>query len=803
MIVGGGVVGTSLAYHLARNGQDEVLLLEQGELAGGTTWHAAGLVGRLRTSNSLTRINKASAELYARLERETGVSCGWRQTGSLILGRSKDRMTQLRRTVAMAEVFGVEAEIIDPSRCGELWPHIDADQVFGGAWLPHDGRVVPKDLVAALAAGARQNGARIHERVRVTEVLREGNVVNGVRTDDGGEIGAESVVLCGGMWTRSLARTCGVSVPLWPVEHHYVVSASIDGVHDHLPVGRDPDLAIYFRPEGDRIVLGAFQERSRAWNVDPVPGDFSFQLLDPDWETFEVPLAAGKQLIPALRTTEFPDFVNGPESFTPDNAFIMGPGPGASGLWLAAGFNSVGIASAGGAGAVLAEWMTDGHAPMDLWSVDPTRFAPCHDQRAFLESRVEEVLGLHYQMAWPNREFETGRDLIRSGHHDRLVERGARFGQKMGFERPNWFDADGASGRARDYDWTRPGWHRAVAREVGALRNDVAVLDQSSFSKLRIEGADAVALLQWLCANDVDVDPGRLVYTALLNERGTFESDVTVVREAADRFLVITSSAQTWHDYWWIVDHIDDRDVAVTDVTRAAGVLGLMGPRARDVLAACTDADLSNEAFPFASSRRIRIGDTDALALRITYVGELGWELHVPTDSMAAVYERLLSAGEAHRIRDAGHYAINACRLEKGYRAWGADISPDDTPLEAGLSRFCRMDIPFLGREAVAKQRAEGVGRRLMQFRLEAPDAMLWGQEPILRDGVLAGYTTSGFFGYTLGVPVGLGYVKGAAPVNKEWLLAGTYTIVVDGTPIPATASLQPFHDPRSERVRA
>jgi len=805
VIVGGGVIGMAVAYHLAEQGHDEVLVLEQGELAGGTTWHAAGLVGRLRTSNSLTRINKTSAELYARLERETGVSCGWRETGSLILGRSADRMVQLRRTVAMAEVFGVEAEIITPGRCQELWPHIDGEQVLGGAWLPHDGRVIPKDLVAALAAGARQRGATIVEGVEVVEVRREGGRVVGVKTD-AGAVGAETVVLCGGMWTRALAATCGVSVPLWPVEHHYVVSAAIDGVHDQLPVGRDPDLAIYFRPEGNRIVLGAFQERSRAWKVDPVPADFSFDLLEPDWETFATPLAGGRRLIPALRDAEFPDFVNGPESFTPDNSFIMGPGGGVDGLWIAAGFNSVGIASAGGAGSALASWITDGHAPMDLWSVDPSRFAPVHDDRGFLEARVEEVLGLHYQMAWPTREFETGRDLIKTPMDDLMRERGASFGQKMGFERPNWFARD-AAGREPGYDWVRPGWLGAVTEEVRAVREEVALFDQSTFSKLSVEGPDAAAVLQWLCANDVDVEPGRLVYTAMLNERGTFESDVTVVREADDRFLVITSSTQTWHDYWWIVNNARHRRVEVKEVTRDAGVIGVMGPNSRSVLSALSEAAFDNDAFPFATAQSIVLAETPVRALRITYVGELGWELHVPPARMPDVYRALLAAGGDHGVRDGGHYAINACRLEKGFRAWGADISTDDTPVEAGLARFCRLNIPFLGREAVARQKEAGARKRMLQFALTASDSMLWGQEPILRDGVLVGHTTSGFFGPTLGTPIGMGYVtrsalEGGGSPTKDWLLSGSYAIVVNGEPVAARASLAPLYDPQGARVR-
>ena len=799
VIVGGGAMGTSLAYHLVRHGHDEVLLLEQGELAGGSTWHAAGMVGRLRTSNSLTRINKESVELYSRLEAETGVSCSWRQTGSLIVGRSEERMVQLRRTVAMAEVFGVEAEIIDRDRCAELWPHMDAAQVLGGAWLPHDGRVVPQDLVASLAAGARSRGAVLQEGVRVTEVLREGDRVVGVRTDQG-DVSAEHVALCGGMWTRDLAARCGLTVPLWPVEHHYVVSEPIAGTHDDLPMLRDPDLKIYVRPEGDRMMLGAFQDRSKPWDVDPVPGDFSFGLFEPDWPGFADPLAAGRKLIPALRDAEFPDFINGPESFTPDNSFILGPGPGVDGLWSAAGLTRGASPTAGGAGRVLAEWMTEGSATMDLWSVDPTRFGAMHNDPSFLQSRVGEVLGLHYQMAWPNREMETGRGLLESPLHDSLAARGACFGQRAGWERPNWFARPGED-PVNEYAWGRQNWHGAVAEEVRAVREGVALFDQSSFGKIRVSGPESRDLLQRLCANNVDVDPGKLVYTAMLNQRGTFESDLTVLR-LPDCFILVTSSGQRWHDLAWVRANARGMGVEVEDVTQAVGVIGIMGPHTRALMSRLTDHDLGNESFPFGTAQRFQLAGATVSALRITYVGELGYEVHVDPSDMVRVHTALHEAGEDLGLRDAGHYAVNACRLEKAYRAWGAELSPDDTPVQAGLSMFCDLSKDFLGREVVVRQRESGVTRRLVQLVLEDPEPVLWGQEPILRDGAVVGHTTSGAYGHTLGGAVGLGYVRGPERVTKDWLVAGRYDVVVNGHPVSARASLRPAYDPKSARVR-
>ena len=551
VIVGGGIIGCSVAYHLAKLGWKDVVLLEQNELAGGTTWHAAGLVGRLRTTNSMTKINKYSAELYASIEQETGHSVGWKQVGSLILGRSRERMHQLHRTAAMAEWFGVEVQILSPEAALEKWPLVRIDDILGAAWLPHDGKLIPKELTLALAKGARKHGATIHERVRVTEVLHQQGRATGVRTAEG-EIRADYVVLAGGMWTRELGLRCGVTLPLYPVEHHYVVTEPIAGAFDELPVGRDPDLCLYFRGEGDAVMLGAFQAHSKAWNVERIPDTFSFQLLEPDWEKFSVPLANGKHRIPALQTSKFAKFVNGPESFTPDNNFLLGETPELKHLFVASGFNSVGIASAGGAGKYLAEWMTDGQPSIDLWSVDVRRFAPWANNARYLRERVTEVLGLHYQMAWPNREPETGRGLRRTAIHDRLAAQGASFGVKNGWERPNWFARPGQP-PAMEYSFGRQNWFDNHAAEHRAARERVAVFDQSGFSKFRVEGADATRLLQRVCGNNVDVPPGKTVYTGLFNQRGGFESDLTAVRLGAEEYYLISGTSQTVRDPDWIL----------------------------------------------------------------------------------------------------------------------------------------------------------------------------------------------------------------------------------------------------------
>ncbi|MBX3732167.1 MAG: GcvT family protein [Verrucomicrobiae bacterium] len=821
IIIGGGIAGASVAYHLTALGVREVVLLEQGALAGGTTWHAAGLVGRLRTSTSLTAINKYSAELYARLERETGHPVGWKQVGSLILGKSRDRMVQLHRTCAMAAYFGVESHLISPAEAFEKWPLIRHEDLLGAAWLPHDGKVIPREVVTALALGARSRGARVFEGVRVLDILHRNGRAEGVRvqvpasSDPNGAtevrtLTAEWVVLTGGMWARELGLRCGVSLPLHPVEHHYVVSHPIPGAFDELPVGRDPDLCLYFRGEGGSVMLGAFQAESKPWAVDAVPPGFSFQLLEPDWEKFSVPLANGRHRIPALATSGFERFVNGPESFTPDNQFLLGETPELRGLFVACGFNSVGIASAGGAGKCLAEWMLEGQPGMDLWSVDVRRFGPWANNRNYLRARVVEVLGLHYQMAWPNREPETARHVRLSPLHERLAAHGACFGVKAGWERPNWFArADtGAALPRTEYGWGRQNWFGNHAAEHRAAREGVALFDQSGFGKLRVSGPDAAAFLNRLCANRVDVPVGCLVYTAMLNDRGGFESDLTVVRLASETFQWVTGTTQARRDQDWLLRHrLPGERVEILDVTAASGVIGVMGPAARTLLARVTDADLSPGAFPFGTARVIGVGSATAHALRVTYVGELGWELHLPVEQTLPAYDVLWAAGQDLGIADAGHFAIQSLRIEKGYRAFGAELSPDETPLEAGLGFAVAWDKPggFMGRDALEAQRRSGVSRRLALFALEDPEPVLWGSEPILREGRTVGYTTSGAYGHTVGASVAMGYVKhpDGDAASADWVLAGRYEVLLNGSRIPARVALRPWYDPDRRRILA
>ena len=800
VIVGGGVIGCSVAYHLAKAGWKDVVLLEQNQLGGGTSWHAAGLVGRLRNTSTLTKINQYSVALYSSLEKETGHSVGWKQVGSLIVARSKERMNQLYRTAAMSEWFGVEVQMISPEAAQAKWPLLRVDDILGAAWLPHDGKVIPKEIAIALAKGAQSRGASIVESVRVTGVERTGTRVTGVRTNQG-TIKADYVVLTGGMWTRQLAQDSGVQVPLYPVEHHYVVTEPIEGAFDELPVGRDPDLCIYFRGEGNAVMLGAFQASSKPWMVNRVPDDFSFQLLEPDWATFAEPLRHGKHRIPALETAKFAKFVNGPESFTPDNNFIMGAVPGLPNLFVAAGFNSVGIACAGGAGKYLAEWMTEGHPTLDLWSVDIRRFGAWADNTAFLRARVTEILGLHYQMAWPNREFETGRDLRRSPIHDRLAAQGACFGVKSGWERPNWFGLPGSK-PAVEYSFGRQNWFDRHAEEHHAARQAVALFDQTGFSKFLVRGPDALAVLQRICGNGMDVPVGKTVYTGLFNDRGGFESDLTAFRAGPSEFYLVSGTTQATRDADWIRTQIRlEEETDVVDVTTNYGVLGLMGPNSRELLNRVTTVDLSNQAFPFLSGEEIAIGMATVRALRVTYVGELGWELHVPIEQMPLVYDTLWEAGQDLGLRNAGHYAINSLRLEKGYRAWGAELSPDDTAIEAGLGFAIDWKKDFLGRESLLAQKQTGVKRRLVIFVLEDPEPILWGGEPIYRDGKAVGYTTSGSYGHTLGAAVGMGYVNHSGTVTPGLLEAGRYEINVLGRRYAARAFLRPPYDPDRKRV--
>jgi glycine cleavage system aminomethyltransferase T/glycine/D-amino acid oxidase-like deaminating enzyme len=803
VVVGGGVIGTSTAYHLAALGWTDVVLLEQGSLSCGTTWHAAGLVGQLRASEGGTRLVQYSGELYARLEAETGLSTGYQQCGGVIVARTPDRMTQLRRTAATAEAFGLECSMMTPGEARERWPLMAVDDLLGAIWLPGDGRANPTDLTMALARGARSRGVRVVEHTRVVDVLTAHGAVTGVRTDRG-DVEAEVVVNCAGQWAAQVGRLAGVSVPLHSCEHFYVVTDQVAGLTPGLPILRDPDGYTYFKEEVGGLVVGGFEPVAKPWVApDEIPFPFEFALLDEDWDHFAVLMDSALLRIPALQDTGVRKLYNGPESFTPDNQFLMGEAPNLRGFFVGAGFNSVGIASAGGAGRALAEWVVEGEPTSDLVSVDIRRFAPFHAGHRWLRERVVEILGLHYAVPWPNRELESARRVRQSPFHDRLVRRNAGHGTRMGWERPNFFAPPGED-PTLEYSWARPSWLPWSVVEQRATRQAVAVFDQTSFSKYLVVGRDAEATLQWLCTNDVAVPVGDVVYTGLLNRRGTYESDLTVTRVADGEYLLVSSSATTVRDQHWIRRHVPDgHDTRVLDVTSSQAVLGVMGPRSRELLAVLSQDSFDD--FGFGTSREVRIGYATVRATRITYVGELGWELYLPVDQAVGVYDDLVRAGAGLGLVDAGYYAIESLRLEKGYRAFGRELTPDHSPVEAGLLFACKLgtDIDFLGRPALEAARAAGPPRRLVSFVVADPDPMLWGGELVARDGAAVGQVTSAAWGATVGACVGLAYVADPAGVTTaDWVRSGSWTVDVGGEVHPVTVGLRAPYDPDNRRVR-
>ncbi|WP_245479687.1 GcvT family protein, partial [Hansschlegelia zhihuaiae] len=703
VIVGGGIVGCSLAHHLTGLGWRDVVVLEQGRLSSGTTWHAAGLVGQLRSQSSMTRLIRYSAELYARLEAETGLATGWKQCGSITVARTPERMTQLRRMIASARAQGVEIHELSPHEAGERWPVMRTDDLLGGVWLPGDGKANPTDLTQALARGARAGGARIFEKTKVTGVDISDGRIRSVSTAQG-EIACETVAICAGQWSRAFGRMCGVSIPLHSAEHFYLVTEKIEGVRPDLPVMRDPDGYIYFKEEVGGLVMGGFEPDAKPWGMDGIPDNFEFQLLADDHEQFEILMENALVRVPALETARIRTTVNGPESFTPDNNFLLGETPGVRGLFIGAGFNSAGIASAGGAGRALAEWMVAGEPTQDLWPVDIRRFAAFNANPAWLKARVKETLGLHYAMAWPNRELTTARPFRVSPLHERLATKGAVFGSRMGWERPNYFST-GAHDREIAYGFGPPNWLGACAAEQKAAREAVALFDMTSLAKFRFEGPDAEAALQKICAADMALAVGDSAYSAMLNARGGIEAEVTVARLSRDAFLIVSGAGQAVRDADWIRRHlVSETRATLTDVTSAYCVLGLMGPRSRALLAELTDAPLDDRAFPPNALREVAIGYATGLAARRSYVGELGYELFVPTEFALGVYDALVAAGGRHGLKDAGYYAIDALRIEKGFRAWGRETSPDLTPFEAGIDGAIdfRKD-GFIGWEAATR----------------------------------------------------------------------------------------------------
>lgn len=804
VIIGGGIIACSTAYHLVRAGVRDVVVLERHKLTSGSTFHAAGLVGQLRSNANITRLLKYSVELYNRLEQETGQATGFRQNGGLRLACNSERMTEIKRQATTAHSFGLEMHILSPREAQEMWPLMDSADVVGAAYLPSDGQANPSDLTQALAKGARQGGARVVEGVRVTGIRVDRGRVRAVVTD-AGEVACESVVNCAGQWAPEIARMVGVNVPLSSMQHQYMVTERIDGVESGLPTLRDPDGLIYFKEDVGGLAMGGYERRPLAWGERGIPEGFNFTLLDPDFDQFEPLMTSGLHRVPGLAEAGVRELINGPEAFTPDGNFILGEAPEVRGFYVGAGFNAYGIAAAGGAGWALAAWVAAGEQPIDLAPVDIRRFGQPHRSAAWVRARTIEATGKHYTMAWPHEEPESGRPARVSPLYERLRTAGACFGEKLGWERANWFARDGQA-PVDVYTYGRQNWFDNVGDEHRAVRERVGLFDQSSFAKFLMIGPDAARALSWICANDVDRGIGRITYTQMCNRHGGIECDLTVARLAEDRFYIVTGTGAATRDFDWVRRSIPaDADAHLVDVTSANAVISVMGPRSRELLAGVTTADLSNSAFAFATCREIAIGGAPVLAMRVTYVGELGWELHMPSETAPAVYDRLAAAGAALGVANCGYRAIESLRLEKGYRAWGSDITSDDTPLEAGLGFAVKLksNVPFQGREALLAQRESGVKKRLACFTVADPDVVLLGRETIYRDGERVGYLSSAGWGYTVERNIGYGYVRARHPIDKAFLDAGRYELEVAGDKVACELHTKPLYDPAMARVKA
>ncbi len=802
VIIGGGIVGCSTAYHLGKLGWTDTVLLERKKLTSGTTFHAAGLVGQLRTSANITQLLGYSVDLYRRLEAETGLQTGWKMNGGLRLACNAERWTEVKRQATTAHSFGLEMHLLTPREAQDLWPLMAIDDLVGAAYLPTDGQANPSDITQSLARGARMAGVTIFEDTAVTRIIVEDGRVRGVETPEG-TIECEKVVICAGQWTRVLAATVGVNVPLVSMEHQYMVTERIEGVTPDLPTLRDPDRLTYWKEEVGGLVWGGYEPNPKPWAVTGIPEGFHFELLTSDFDHYGQFMEDAIARVPALANAGVKQLINGPESFTPDGNFILGEAPEQAGIFIGAGFNAYGIAAGGGAGMALAEWVAKGEAPYDLWPVDIRRFGRVHGSTDWVRARTVEAYGKHYTIAWPSEEMTSARPVRRSPLYAHLKAAGACFGEKLGWERPNWFAAAGEVAVDR-YSYDRPGWFDAVAREHHAARNAAVLIDQTSFAKFTLKGPDAAQALNRIAAGNVDRAVGSLTYTQMLNARGGIECDLTVARVAQDEFYIVTGTGFATHDFDWISRNLGGFQAELVDVTGGFAVLSLMGPRARDILGRVCPDDLSNAAAPFGSARRISVAMCPVLALRVTYVGELGWELHMPVEVAVTVYEALMAAGAGDGLVNAGYRAIETLRLEKGYRAWGSDIGPDHTPVEAGLAWAVKMKsgVEFTGRAAVAAQLAGGVAKRFAGFTVEDPQVVLLGRETIYRDGVRVGWLSSGGFGHTVGRAIGYGYVRNADGVDEAMLRSGVWELEVAATRVPARVHLEALYDAGNSRVK-
>ena len=805
VIIGGGVIGCSVAYHLSKLGWSDVVLLERKQLTSGTTWHAAGLIGQLRASANMTKLAKYTQELYFDLEKETGVSTGFKRVGSISVALTNERMEELKRSAAMARAFGVDVEEISPREIQERYPHINLERVVGGVFLGKDGQGDPANIALALAKGARQLGAKIHERVTVKKVFKNQNKVTGLewidQNGDRGHIACEEIVNCAGMWGHSVGKMLGANIPLHACEHFYIVTEPIAELAQ-LPVLRVPDECAYYKEDAGKMLLGAFEPNAKPWGMSGISDDFEFDQLPEDFEHFEPILKMAINRLPMLEKAGIHTFFNGPESFTPDDAYHLGRTPEMENVWVAAGFNSIGIQSAGGAGMALAQWMQDKEKPFDLGDVDISRMQPFQGNKKYLFERSKETLGLLYADHFPFRQKESARGVRRTPFHEHLKSKGAVFGEVAGWERANWFSFDGQHDEYV-YSWKRQNWFENSAKEHMAVRENVGLYDMSTFGKIRVEGEDAERFLNYLCGANLSVDIGKIVYTQFLNSKGGIEADVTVTRLSETIYLIVTPAATRLADETWLRRNQKDYNVVITDITAAEGVLALMGPNSRALLSSVSPNNFDNEINPFGTAQVIEIGMGLARAHRVSYVGELGWELYISSDQCAHIFETIIDAGSDHDLKLCGMHMMDSCRIEKAYRHFGHDITCEDHVLEAGLGFAVDTDKPdFIGKKAVIDKREVGLEKRLVQFQLTEPEPLLYHNEPIIRDSEIVGYISSGNYGHKLGGAIGMGYIpcEGESP---EELLSSKFEIDVSGTICAAKASLKPLYDPLSKRTKA
>ena len=807
VVIGGGIAGCSIAYHLTKSGESDVVLLERKTLTSGTTWHAAGIVGQLRSSKNQTDLAVYTTKLFRELEEETGQHTGYIENGSMALALTEGRHEDIKRTISRSRYVGVEAQYLSPDDLAEKHPYLRNDDVLGAYFVPGNGQVNPVDVTNAMARGARMRGARIFENTKVTDLIIKKGKVQGVKTERG-DIEAEIVIIASGMWTRDFGRRYGINIPLQAAEHFYIVTEPMRNMPKNMPVITVTDEHSYYKEDAGKVLLGAFEPIAKPVYMDGIPEDFNFTTLPDDFDHFEPILEKAMERMPMLQEAGIQLFFNGPESFTPDNRYYLGETPEVKNIFVAAGFNSQGILSSGGVGKITAEWVLNGRTKTSMQSVDIRRVMPFMSNRAFLGERIKETLGLLLSTHWPGKQMKTARGIRRLALHDQLIAAGAAMGERSGWEQPIFYGEPGSKPEF-EYSFGRPGWFENAKRESLAIQNDVALIDNSNFAKFIVDGPDSVSALNYICAGNIDKPVGALIYTQWLNESGGIEADITVTRLSETKFMVLTGGPMQVRDFTWLTKHLPkSKNVWTYDVTNAWSMLSIMGPKSRALLSKLTPDSLASEDFPFGTSQEIDFGFARVIANRLTYVGELGWELLIPVEFTAHVYEKLMEVGPDFNLIHAGHAAVDSCRMEKAYRRWGHDIDEEGTPMESGLGFAVDYDKPdFIGRDAVRAQKDSKVMKqRLVLFQLEddsenAP--LLHHGEPIFADGKCVGVITSGAWGHRIGKSLGIGWISDTESITLKKIKTMDFEIEVALKRYKAIAQLKPWYDPKSDRVKA